>query len=139
MYKMNLRQELEKETLDLEFPELPEEIEIKFSSNNIKYNVLALGDVISIGEKGLRDFTIKSFFPAENAEIYIKKIETMINNKKTMTFILSKNVKPTYEDTTIPVLIDEFSYREEGGEGDVSFTLKFTEFKEFKARKMNNV
>ncbi len=136
MYKMNLRQELEKETLDLEFPELPEEIEIKFSNDNKKYNVLALGDVITIGEKGLRDFTIKSFFPAESAEIYIKKIETMINNKKPMTFILSRNDKPIYENTSIPVLIDEFSYKEEGGEGDISFTLKFTEFREFKAWEM---
>lgn len=136
MYKMNLRQELEKETLDLEFPELPEEIEIKFSSNNIKYNVLAIGDVIAIGEKGLRDFTIKSLFPAKNAKIYIEKIEKMINNKKPMRFMFSGNNKLNYENTNISVVIDEFSYKEEGGDDDVSFTLKFTEFREYKAKEI---
>lgn len=139
MYKMSLIQELENETLDLEFPELPEEIEIKFSNDNKKYNVLALGDVINAGEKGLKSFNIKSFFPAENAEIYIKKIDTMISNKKPMQFILSRNDKPIYENTSIPVLIDEFSYKEEGGENDISFSLKFTEFREYKAKEIRNV
>lgn len=136
MYKMNLRQELEKETLDLEFPELPEEIEIKFSNDNKKYNVLSLGDVIAIGAKGLRDFTVKSLFPAENAKSYINKIDTMISNKKPMRFILSGKVNLNYENTNIPVVIDEFSYKEEGGDDDISFTLKFTEFREHKAREM---
>ena len=158
MYKMILIQVLERETLDLEFPELPEEIEIKFSNDNKKYNVLALGDVITAGEKGLKDFSIKSLFPADEAETYIKKIGTMINNKKPMRFILSRKDnsyikkiatminnkksmrsisnkdKYSYDDINIPVVIDEFSYKEEGGEGDVSFTLKFTEFRDFKAK-----
>jgi len=136
MYKMSLIQELKNETLDLEFPELPEEIEIKFSNDNKKYNVLALGDVINAGEKGLKNFNIKSFFPAEDAEIYIKKIEAMISNRKPMRFILNRNDKVNYDNSNIHVLIDEFSYKEEGGENDISFSLKFTEFREFKAQEM---
>lgn len=132
MYKMKLTQELEMETLDLEFPDLPEEIEIKFSNDNKKYNVLALGDVIIAGDKGLKGFNIKSLFPAEDAKTYINNIVTMINNKKPMRFILSRS--DTYEDLNIPVVIDEFSYKGEGGEGDVSFTLKFTEFRDFTAK-----
>jgi hypothetical protein len=136
MYKMSLSQELEKETLRLEFPELPEEIEIKFSNDNKKYNVLALGDIITVGEKGLRDFTIKSLFPAQNAIKYIQKIETMISNKKPMKFILGRKDKLNYEIINIIVVIDEFSYKLEGGEDDISFTLKFTEFKQYGAKVM---
>ncbi len=125
------------ETLDLEFPDLPEEIEIKFSNDNKKYNVLALGDVVIAGEKGLKDFNIKSLFPAEDAKTYINNIETMINNKKPMRFILIRD--DTYKDINMSVVIDEFSYKREGGEGDVSFTLKFTEFREFIAKEIGYV
>jgi len=134
---MKLTQELEMETLDLEFPDLPEEIEIKFSNDNKKYNVLALGDVVIAGEKGLKDFNIKSLFPAEDAKTYINNIETMINNKKPMRFILIRD--DTYKDINMSVVIDEFSYKREGGEGDVSFTLKFTEFREFIAKEIGYV
>ena len=135
MYNMYLAQE----ALVLKFPELPEEIDVKCEIDNKKYNVLALGDVINTGEKGLKNFNIKSFFPSEDAEIYIKKIETMISNRKPMRFILRRNDKVNYDNSNIHVLIDEFSYKEEGGENDISFSLKFTEFREFKAKEINNV
>lgn len=142
MYNMYLAQELDNETLVLKFPVLPEEIEIKCDIDNKKYNVLALGDIIRKGKKGLKSFTLKSYFPADQEpDVYVKLIEKMIDNEKLIRFIMNRvNDNRLEEDINLPIVIDNFSHKEEGGEvGDIHYSYKFTEDRDHKAKVIASV
>ena len=146
MYNMYLAQELENETLVLKFPELPDEIEPKCEINNKRYNVLALGDVIRIGKKGLKNFTLISYYPADKepavyVTLFEKMVENMVVNEKPIRFILNRiNENKLKDDINILVVIDSFSHKEEGGEvGDIYFSYKFTEYREHKAKVIASV
>jgi len=139
---MYLSQELENETLVLRFPELPEEIELKYDIDNKKHNVLSLGDVIRIGKKGLKSFTLKAYYPADSApEIYEAIVERMVENEKPVRFILNKTEGAEFlGDINISVVFDSIAHKEVGGEtGDIYFTYKFTEHREHEARVIDSV
>lgn len=137
MYNMYLYQEVNGETLVLKFPVLPEDIEIKCDVDNKKYNVLELGDVVRAGKKGLKTFTLESYFPADfNPNVYVKIIEKMVDNQVPIRFIINRmdGNKLDY-DSNILILIDSFSHKEEGGEvGDIYYNYKFTEYRDHKAK-----
>ncbi len=143
-YNMYLMQELGNETIVLKLSELPEEHKVKRVNNNISYNVIGLGDIIIPGEKGLKGFSVESYFPAEEAEAGIRTIELMIDNqaqlKKPVRMIINRMSQSKLEyDSNILALIDEFETSEVGGEvGDIYFTLKFTEYRDFKAKVIGN-
>jgi len=142
MYNMYLSQELDKETLVLKFPVLPEEIEIKCDVDNKKYNVLELGDVLRAGKKGLKNFTLSSYFPAdEDPNVYVKIIEKMVENEKPIRFIANRMNGNQFDyDSNLLILIDSFSHKEEGGEvGDIYFNYKFTEYREHKVKVIASV
>lgn len=118
-------------------PILPEEFEIKISVDNKTYTILQFGEIIRPGDRRLRQFDVKSYFPAEDEpETYIYAIETFIKNKVPVRFILnrSENGKILF-DINMLAVIENFSYREEGGEtGDIQYTIQFTEFREYTAK-----
>lgn len=137
MYNMYLSQETDKETLVLKFPVLPEELEIKCDIDNKKYNVLALGDIIKPGIKGLKSFTLNSYFPADDEpDVYVRIIEKMVDNQKPIRFIINRmNGNKLDYDSNLLILIDSFTHKEEGGEvGDIYYSYKFTEYREHKAK-----
>lgn len=139
-YNMYLMQELDNETIVLKLPELPEELKVKRVNNNQSYNVLDLGDIIIPGEKGLKSFSLESYFPADEAETGIQTIERIIDKqaslKKPVRVIINRmNEKRLEYDSNILALIDEFETSEVGGEvGDIYFTMKFTEYRPFSAK-----
>ena len=138
MYNMYLAQE----ALVLKFPELPEEIDVKCEIDNKKYNVLSLGDVIRIGKKGLKSFTLNSYYPADqDPEIYASIFEKMVDSENPIRFILNRvNENKLVDDINLLVVVDSFSYKEEGGEvGDKYFSYKFTEYREHKAKVIASV
>lgn len=142
MYNIYLSQETLQGTLVLKFPVLPEEIEIKCDVDNKKYNVLALGDIIRPGKKGLKSFTLSSFFPADDdPDIYINIIETMVDNELPMRFIINRmDGNRLNYDLNILIVIDSFSHKEAGGEvGDIYYSYKFTEYREHKAKVIASV
>lgn len=142
MYNMYLSQELDNETLVLKFPVLPEEIEIKCDIDNKKYNVLALGDIIRAGKKGLKSFTLNSYFPSdEEPDVYVRLIEKMVDAETPIRFIINRMNGNRFDyDSNLLILIDSFSHKEEGGEvGDIYYSYKFTEYREHKAKVIASV
>lgn len=139
-YNMYLLQELDSETLVLKMPELPEEIKITVKSNNTTYSVLASGGIVVPGQKGLRSFSIESYFSSNDAVTSVATIEKMMENqeqyKVPIRVIVNKMNDSYFEyDVNIATVIDEFEQKEVGGEvGDIYFSLKFTEHKEYKAK-----
>ena len=137
MYNMYLSQETNNETMVLKLPALPEEIEIKCDVDNKKYNVLEFGDIIKAGKRGLKSYSLSSYFPAEDGpEVYISIIEKMIDNQLPIRFIINRVANNRFAyDSNISILIDSFSFKEEGGEvGDIYYSFKFTEYREHKAK-----
>ena len=136
-YKIYISQEMEEENIVIKLPVYPEEIEIKKDINNQKYTVLQTGEVTKYGDTGLRTFNIKSFFPfASDPDVYISIIEKMIQNKIPVRLLINRTAfKKILNDINILAVIDSFTYTEKGGEpGDIYYTLKFTEYKEYKAK-----
>lgn len=140
-YNIYLSQNTGNELIVLKLPANPEEIEFKYEINNKKYTVLGIGEVIRIGTKGLKGFTLKSFFPAEdNPDVAIYTIEKMIDNMTAneipLNFKLNKfQINRLILDINIDVTVDSFNYGEQGGEvGDLEYSIKMTEYREHKAR-----
>ena len=140
-YNIYISQATDNEVIVMKLPTNPEEIEFKYDINNKKYNVLGIGDVIRMGTKGLKDFTVKSFFPAdENPDIAIYTIEKMISNmiiyETPLNFKINKIQSNRFiVDINIDVVVDSFRYGEKGGEvGDIDYTLEMTEHREHKAK-----
>lgn len=126
----------EAKQLVLNLPVNPENIEINFDVDNKKYNVLSVGDVVRAGDRGLKTFKIKSYFPLKDSpDISVAIIEKMIKNKLPIRFIINRMiVNKLLFDLNIQVLIESFSTEEKGGEiGDIYYELKFTEYRENKA------
>lgn len=140
-YNIYISQNTDNELIVLKLPANPEEIEFKYDINNKKYNVLGIGDVIRVRTKGLKGFTVKSFFPAdENPDVAIYTIEKMITNmtlyKLPLNFkiIMLQGNRLTL-DINIDVIVDSFIHGEKGGEvGDKEYSLKMTEYREHKAK-----
>ncbi|HBB27659.1 MAG TPA: hypothetical protein DC000_00120 [Clostridiales bacterium] len=145
MYNMYLIQETDEETLVLKIPELPDDIEIKGSYDNKKSNVLNLGEIIRVGKKNLESFTLKSFFPASDADVYVKIFNKMLENMSEKQYPIRYILNRTdglklYDDINMLVVCDDYSYKESGGEvGDIYYTFKFTQYKEHKARVIGSV
>ena len=58
----------------IRIPVNPEEIEIKYPSNNKKQDIIGVGEVVVQKRPGLREVSWKGFFPGENsADPYINK------------------------------------------------------------------
>lgn len=140
-YNIYISQNTGIELIVLKLPANPEEIEFKYEINNKKYNVLGIGDVIRIGKKGLKGFTVKSFFPAdENPDVAIYTIEKMISNMTEREIPLNFKINKLQNnrlilDINMDVVVDSFSNSEKGGEvGDIEYSLKMTEYREHKAK-----
>lgn len=51
----------------IRIPVNPEEIEIKYPSNNKKQDIIGVGEVVVQKRPGLREITWKGFFPGEDS------------------------------------------------------------------------
>lgn len=140
-YNIYISQNTGNELIVLKLPANPEAIEFKYDINNKKYNVLGIGDVTQIGTKGLKSFTVKSFFPAdESPDVAIYTVEKMLINMTAyqipLNFKINKFQGNKFAlDINMDVSVDSFSYGEKGGEvGDIEYSLKMTEYHEHKAK-----
>lgn len=116
----------------LQFPVPPKDFSVSVRQNNGAININNLGELNMIGKSGLKQVSIKSFFPAQQYSFcvcsadkpynYIKKIEEMRTSGKPLRITIS--------DTPVdwPCLIEEFKYGEDDGTSDVSWSLELKEY-----------
>lgn len=131
-YKINMTQTKDNVATQIVLPVNPDEIGIKYSMDNKKYNVLSIGEVIKAGYRGLKTFTIKSDFPQdEDPSSKIKQIQLMMESQLPVQVVMSSIIENVLAfDLNLSTLIDSFSYEEKGGEvGCIYYTLEFTEFR----------
>ncbi|MCX8132023.1 MAG: LysM peptidoglycan-binding domain-containing protein [Clostridia bacterium] len=123
------------ETLIL--PVVPDQLEIKTGLNNNTLEVISLGEIGVIGNRKLKTITVSSFFPKyyssylqcgenEMSRPYaaVEKIERWRDSKRPIRITI------TGMSVNMPCMIEEFSYREKGGQpGDVYYDLVLKEYR----------
>lgn len=141
MYRMTL----ELDTKEIDFPVLPETLKIESDGDNETDKVIGLGEINRINKKLLRDITIESFFPAHDGP-YVTSIKSLEAPNKYVEAIQiqrerAKPARLSMHGSTISfsmlVSIEDFSYEERAGEvGDIYFTLKMKEWKDYSAKRI---
>lgn len=116
---------------ELQLPVLPSGYEISRSINNTEVNITNYGTVNIIGNKGLRSTTLSSFFPNHEYNFVqykgfpkpkecVKLIESWINNP--IEYIV------TGTNINMIMTIEEFTYSEQDGSGDIYYSLALKEY-----------
>ena len=122
----------ENEAIQLPVP--PSDFEKAIGIDNSTTNIIGFGEVNILGKKKLSTIPIKTFWPNQQYDFcdcnvtlkpyeFVNKIEEIIDSLKPIQVIIT--------GTPINMLcsIDNFTYGENDGSGDVYFTLDLKEYK----------
>lgn len=132
----------------LKIPVNPEEIEVKYPSNNKEYDVLGTGKIVVPRKPGLKEVSWESFFPgdlsapyvnsgAKDPETYIKRLEKAMKNKKTGRLIISRS---DLYDTNMRCIISNFETKDKGGEPeDIYYSITLLEYRDYSPRTVSIV
>lgn len=127
----------------VQFPVNPAEFEVGNPYNNTRININSLGEINMKGMRGLQTLKFGSFFPANDYEWLnsgslfgnllgssagdpygnIAKIRQIAESDKPAKISISGS------DVSMDCLIDDFTYKEQDGSGDVYFTLEISEYR----------
>ncbi len=118
----------------LELPVNPPSVEFTEKQLNQTVTLLNVGEANLKGERGLTYTKFSSFFPSESSphyryakkkpEKYVSTIEAWKRSKLPVRVIIS-DMK-----INLQMLIDEFNHSMKEGDGDVYYTLSFSEYRE---------
>lgn len=135
------------------FPINPETFTINRGSDDVRYNILDIGEVIIPRIPKLRDITWECWFPGNpndpyvltsgrfrNPQYYIDKINKYKEDRTVLRFVANR-----YEvdggaifDTNIQVVVEDFNVEERGGEvGDMYYTITLTEYRDIEPETVN--
>ena len=123
----------------IQLPIVPPEFKIKSPINNETFTTINQGDIKLMGERGLKDLTIDTFFPNREYSFarsnqytrwqYVEMIESWIERK------LRVRLVATGSPVNIVMAIDNFEYGVQDGSGDIYYSLSLSEFKDIKLQK----
>lgn len=123
-------------------PVNPEELTVKYPSDNKDYDVIGVGQVVVQRRPALKEVSWEGFFPADrdaayvNAsakapESYVDKIEKAMRRKKTVRLIITRS---RLYDTNMRCIISDFSTTDKGGEpGDMYYSITLREYRDYSA------
>lgn len=121
-------------------PVNPEEIKIKYPTDNKDYDVLGIGQIVVQRKPALKEVSWESFFPDDNSdpyvnsgakdpESYVKKIEAAMKKKQTVRLIITRS---DLFDTNIRCIIDDFELQDKGGEpSDIYYSITLREYRSY--------
>ncbi len=126
----------------IQFPVLPECIEIKNVGSNASVDIVGLGEItIRRGRKAIV-YSFSSFFPAKkfpgikvdkivSPKKLVKKINIWKEKKQPVHFIITGGMVDCY------CTIENFTYRETGGDvGSYQYSLELKEYREVEVQKI---
>lgn len=122
-----------------QLPVKPSDYTVSVSHKNTVVNVIQVGDVNLIGNTGLREISLKSFFPAKDYNFsnnagrkqpltYVEKIESWRKSGTPIRVIITGtlNMKAT---------VESFVWGEQDATGDIYYTCNLKEYKKIKTKK----
>lgn len=127
----------------VQFPVNPAEFEVGNPYDNSRININSLGEINMKGKRGLKTLKFGSFFPANEYEWLISgslfgnllgssagdpygniaKIRQIAESDKPAKISISGT------DVSMDCLIDDLTYKEQDGSGDVYFSLEISEYR----------
>jgi len=118
-------------------PVVPPDIPVVSSSNHEEFMTVHFGVLKLIGEPGLKEISIDSFFPSRDNDFmkpysvadpmnYIEFFETFNNLKEPIRCVMTLKNGTVFQN--LPVVIDSFIPRVRKN-GDVGYQLKVSEYK----------
>lgn len=128
----------------IQLPVLPSSIEIQAVQNNQTVAINKIGEINLFGKRGLKSFSLSSFFPQKKNK-YGSSIIEYSNFKKPYEYvkILEKWKEADICQVVITGMlntfctIEAFSYSETDGTGDVYYTIDFKEYVKIKTKSKN--
>lgn len=113
----------------------PKKIEFTDPQNNQQVQLLDVGTVNLLGEKGVISITLSSFFPSQKSPIYkrlggkktpkeCKRLVKKWKDNKTIVRLIISDL-----DINLAMSIDEFDYSQNEGDYDIYYSIKLTEYK----------
>lgn len=129
---------LRQEDVRFRFPIVPPEYELTSESNNTQVVINSLGEINLLGKRKLRNISFSSIFPGQNYYFCqympfpvpmesVMLIEQMKNNG-VLRLIMTRT--PINMECTI----ENFTWGENDGSGDIRFTLTFKEYRRVRIR-----
>lgn len=122
-----------------QLPVKPSEFAVNVTQKNTTVNVIKKGDINLIGNTGLREISLSSFFPAKDYNFsnnsgrkepltYVKKINTWRNSGEPIRVVITGvlNMRCT---------IESFSWGEQDATGDIYYSLALKEYKKVTTKK----
>ena len=123
-----------------QLPVKPSEFNVTVAHRNTVVNVVKVGDINLIGNTGLREISLSSFFPAKAYNF------SRNYNKRAPIFLVNrieywrKSGKPIRVIITgllnMEATIESFTWGQKDGTGDIYYTLNLKEYKKVKIRKI---
>lgn len=123
----------------IQLPIVPSEFKINSPVNNETFTTINQGDIKLMGESGLKDLTIDSFFPKRAYSFsrsdayerwqYVEMIESWKERKLRVRLLV------TGSPVNMVTAIDNFVYGVQDGSGDIYYSLSLSEFKDIKLQK----
>ena len=118
----------------IRLPVIPSSFEVNIPHQNTTVNITNLGEINLIGKTGLMSMTIESFFPNQQYNFclykdiqkpyeYIKQLIKWKNSGKPIRVII------TGTPINYAMAIENLTYSEVDGTGDVYFSLELKEYK----------
>lgn len=124
----------------MKLPILPEEINVKTSRKNETFTTIHFGELLLLGEAGLKELELEAFFP-KSPKSYSFAREKKRKGWDCVKLIESwaekeLPVRVTVTGTNINMLmgIESFEYGVQDGTGDIYYTLNLTEYKKVKLK-----
>lgn len=127
----------------VQFPVNPAEFEVGNPYANTHININSLGEINMKGKRGLKTLKFGSFFPANDyawlnsGSLFGNLLDSSAGDPYgniAKTRQIAESDKPAKisisgTDVSMDCLIDDFTYKEQDGSGDVYFTLEISEYR----------
>lgn len=118
-------------------PVVPPDISIDEATNIETFQTMNSGELILLGEEGLRSLSIDSIFPNHNYPwlksgssydgwTYVDFIKKYKKEKRPMRIVITSKFKK--EVLNMPVVVESFSYSLDQT-GDIRYSIQFKEYK----------
>ena len=122
-----------------QLPVKPSDYMVSVSHKNTVVNVIQVGDVNLIGNTGLREISLKSFFPAKDYNFsnnagrrqplsYVEKIESWRKSGTPIRVIITGTLN-------MEATVESFVWGEQDATGDIYYTCNLKEYKKIKTKR----
>ena len=121
-------------------PVNPEEISIKYPSDNKDYDVIGIGQVVVPRKPALKEISWESFFPAFTSDPYVDAdaydpdeyvdwFENAMKKNQKVRLIITRD---RLYDTNIRCIVSDFETTDKGGEpGDMYYSVTLREYRDY--------